>query len=131
MNPSGSRKHILIIDDDAAIRLIVQTTIECLTSWSVSEATSAAEGMSKAEAEQPDLIIMDYKMPGTNGLECLNHLRANPYTQDIPVFFLTADACLAEFDQFQAAGAVGAIAKPFDPFLLVAHIIQALDWGET
>jgi two-component system, OmpR family, alkaline phosphatase synthesis response regulator PhoP len=131
MNLPVVPKHILIIDDDASIRLVLEATFESLTCWSVSEANSGCEGIRKAEAEQPDLILMDYTMPGMNGLECLKHLRSNSHTKDIPVLVLTAELSLSKFHQFQSVGTIGIISKPFDPFLLVPYIIQALDWEDT
>jgi CheY-like chemotaxis protein len=121
-------KHVLLIDDNAHIQQIVQATLEHLTTWSVSVASSAREGIAKAELELPDVILMDYMMPEINGVDCLKQLRLNPTTEAIPVLFITAYQSLTESRRFQAMGAVGAIAKPFDPFFLAPHIIKTLGW---
>jgi CheY-like chemotaxis protein len=128
VNPSVATKHVLVIDDNIHIQQIVQTALQHLTTWTVSVASSAREGIAKAEAEQPDVILMDYMMPEMNGVDCLRQLRLNPDTEAIPVLFLTAYQSLTEPRRFEAMGAVGAIAKPFDPFFLAPHIIQTLGW---
>jgi CheY-like chemotaxis protein len=121
-------KHILVIDDNIHIQQIVQTALQHLTKWTVSVASSAREGIAKAEAEQPDVILMDYMMPEMNGVDCLKQLRLNPSTETIPVLFLTAYQSLTESRRFETMGAVGAISKPFDPFFLAPHIIETLGW---
>jgi CheY-like chemotaxis protein len=127
-NPLVATKHVLVIDDNDHIRQIVQAALQRLTAWTVSVASSAKEGLAKAEAERPDVILMDYMMPEMNGVDCLKQLRSKPETETIPVLFLTAYQSLIEPRRFQAMGAAGAIAKPFDPFFLAPHIIQTLNW---
>jgi CheY-like chemotaxis protein len=127
-NPLVATKHVLVIDDNDHIRQIVQAALQRLTTWTVSVASSAREGLAKAETEQPDVILMDYMMPEMNGVDCLKQLRLNPETGAIPVLFLTAYQSLTEPRRFQAMGAAGAIAKPFDPFFIAPHIIQTLGW---
>jgi CheY-like chemotaxis protein len=128
VNPIVATKHVLVIDDNDHIQQIVQAALQRLTTWTVSVASSAREGIAKAEAERPDVILMDYMMPEMNGVDCLKQLRSRPETENIPVLFLTAYQSLVEPRRFQAMGAVGAIAKPFDPFFIAPHIIQTLGW---
>jgi CheY-like chemotaxis protein len=128
VNPIVATKHVLVIDDNDHIQQIVQAALQRLTNWTVSVASSAREGIAKAEAEHPDVILMDYMMPEMNGVDCLKQLRSKPETEKIPVLFLTAYQSLVEPRRYQAMGAAGAIAKPFDPFFLAPHIIQTLGW---
>jgi CheY-like chemotaxis protein len=128
INPAVTTRHVLVIDDNNHIQQIVQAALQRLTTWTVSVASSAREGISKAETERPDVILMDYMMPEMNGVDCLKQLRSKPETEAIPVLFLTAYQSLTEPRRFQAMGAAGAIAKPFDPFFLAPHIIQTLGW---
>jgi CheY-like chemotaxis protein len=128
VNPIVATKHVLVIDDNDHIQQIVQAALQRLTTWTVSVASSAREGIAKAEAERPDVILMDYMMPEMNGVDCLKQLRSRPETENIPVLFLTAYQSLVEPRRFQAMGAAGAIAKPFDPFFIAPHIIQTLGW---
>jgi two-component system, OmpR family, response regulator len=125
------QKHVLLIDDNSHIQQIVQTALEQLVQWKVSVASSAKEGLVKAEQEQPDVILMDYMMPEVSGVDCLKQLRSNPATEMIPVLFITAYQNLTETRRFEAMGAVGAIAKPFDPFFLAPHITHTLGWDNS
>jgi two-component system, OmpR family, response regulator len=128
VDPIIVNKHVLLIDDNDHIQQIVQATLLHLTAWTVSVASSAKEGIAKAESELPDVILMDYMMPEMNGVDCLKQLRLNTVTEAIPVLFITAYQSLTEARRFEAMGAVGVIAKPFDPFFLAPHIIQTLGW---
>jgi CheY-like chemotaxis protein len=121
-------KRILIVDDEVHVREVVQTCLETLGGWDVLSVASGREGLLKAEAEQPDAILLDVMMPGMDGLAFLRQLRSNPATQDIPVVLLTAMAHRFNQQQLLELGVRGAIAKPFNPVLLTDQIASALDW---
>ena len=70
----------------------------------------------------PDLIILDVMMPGMDGIETYNLLRAIPDLADTPVVFMTAQAMNHEMDRYRALGAADVIAKPFDPLALSARV---------
>ena len=74
----------------------------------------------------PDVILLDVMMPVMDGPATLSRLRANPMTADIPVIFMTARAQARELDRFRSIGAVGVIAKPFDPMTLAASVRRQL-----
>lgn len=122
-------KKVLYIDDEPSLQLIVKTCLQTLGGWEVEVAKSAVEGLVKAEELKPDVIILDVMMPEMDGVACLQKLRLNVKTQEIPVIFLTAKWSFTERYQFLALGAVGAIAKPFNPLTLVAQIAKVLDWN--
>lgn len=92
-------------------------------------AASSKEGLVKAEAEQPDAILLDIMMPGMDGLAFLQRQQAIPAIQSIPVIFLTANVELTEPEQFLNLGVKAAIAKPFNPLSLTSQIAKALDWS--
>lgn len=121
-------KKVLVIDDEAVIREIVQYCLEDLAGWNVVTAESASEGFSQIIAEKPDAIILDLSMPGTDGLTFLQQLRANPQTQLTPVFLLTARAEFTNPRWILNLGLAGALAKPFDPYELVQAIATAFGW---
>jgi CheY-like chemotaxis protein len=118
--------RVLVIDDDAPVQMVVQSCFEELAGWEVLTADSGAEGLAKAIAEPPDVIILDMMMPGMDGLTFLQHLKANPKTQAIPVVILTARTDLLQSYDYSAYGVVRTIAKPFDPISLVDQVAQAL-----
>ncbi|WP_017316534.1 response regulator [Mastigocladopsis repens] len=122
-------KRVLYIDDEPNLQLIVKTCLQTLGGWEVEVAKSGAEGLIKAEELKPDAIILDVMMPEMDGVACLQKLRLNIKTQEIPVIFLTAKRGLTERCRFSTLGAVGAIAKPFNPMTLVPQIAKVLGWN--
>ena len=106
---------ILIIDDDADIRLIARLSLSRVGGMKVIEATSGVEGVRKAQGERPDVILLDMMMPAMDGLETLSALRSQPATAMTPVIFLTAKAVGDEVERMTSLGAAGVLIKPFDP----------------
>ena len=120
-------KRILIVDDEQDIREATQICLEVLGEWEVMTDGSGKEGLIKAAAEQPDVILLDVMMPDMDGLTTLQKLQANPATQNIPVILLTAKAQPAEKRRFTELKVAAVITKPYDPFTLSDQLTQALD----
>jgi two-component system, OmpR family, alkaline phosphatase synthesis response regulator PhoP len=121
-----SIKRILLVDDDDLVRTSTQVCLEVTGEWEVITASSGIEGLSKAEVEQPDVILLDVMMPDMDGLATFQQLQTNPKTQEIPVFLLTAKAQAVEKRQYTELGVVGVIVKPFDPLTLTDQIEEGL-----
>jgi two-component system OmpR family response regulator len=120
---------ILIIDDDADIRLIAGLSLSRVGGMDVIEAASGAEGVRKAREECPDVILLDMMMPAMDGSETLAALRSQPATAGTPVIFLTAKTVVADVERMKALGAAGVLIKPFDPRTLsgdVRTLVQGL-----
>ena len=112
---------LLIVDDEPEnIELLNRRLTR--RGFTILSANSALEGLAKAEAEQPDAILMDIKMPGIDGFEATRRLKANPITASIPVIALTAHAMQEDRDTAIAAGANDYETKPVDMDQLVAKI---------
>jgi two-component system, OmpR family, response regulator len=126
---AAAPKRILVIDSELNMQQIVQTCLTTLGGWEVQLAASAQEGLIKAEIEQPDAIVVEGMIPMMNVAAFLAQLHENPKTKLIPIIFLTAQASLTERPRFLALGAVGAIAKPFDPLTLSIKIAAILGWS--
>jgi CheY-like chemotaxis protein len=124
-------KRILVIDDEANVRIVVRTCLEILREWEVLLAASGHEGLLLAQTERPDAILLDVMMPGMDGVAFVRELQANPKVRAIPVVFLTAKAELTQPRQFQALGVKGAIAKPFNPLTLHDQIAISLGWNQV
>lgn len=107
-------KKILIVDDDANNRNILRIRLEAL-GITVIEAVNGQEGLEKAEAEKPDLIILDVSMPQIDGWEVCKRLKAKEDTKKIPVIMLTAKAMEIEVLRGWEAGADEYLIKPFSP----------------
>jgi CheY-like chemotaxis protein len=119
---------ILLIDDEETIQEVVQVGIEIETGWQVAIASSGMEGISLAQAQQPDAILLDVMMPEMDGISTLSQLKANPKTQSIPVILLTAKTQAADKKQFQSLGVMGVITKPFNSMTLAGRIAKILQW---
>jgi len=119
--------RLLIVDDEDDIREIVQMSLELTGGWEVLTAHSGVAAIEMAAAEQPDVVLLDVMMPGMDGPETFQRLRAHPTTSEIPVIFLTAKVQTTEQRQLQDLGATGLISKPFDPLLLNDQVCAILN----
>ncbi len=128
MQETLEQKRILIIDDEEAIQIVVQFGLEMSVGWNVMTASSGLEGISRAEVEKPDMILLDVMMPDMDGLATFRALQQNPETRSIPVIFLTAKAQASEKRLFNDTGVNGVITKPFNSLDLAEQIIKVLDW---
>lgn len=122
-----SIKQILVIDDEDDLRNLIQTCLELMAGWQVLSARSGIEGLIKAQAEQPDAILLDLMMPEMDGLTTLQQLRSTSVTKHIPVILLSAKGRSIDQDQLAQLGVCGMITKPFKPVNLVAQITTALN----
>ena len=105
-------KKILIVEDHADMRELLTWQIE-LMGFMPIPAKHGKEGVEKAVAEQPDLILLDIMMPGMDGWEAARTLRANPETKDIPILAATALFRDSDLKSCLDAGCNGYIVKPF------------------
>jgi len=114
--------RVLHIDDEPDIREIIEISLGLDRAFTIRSCESGAEGLVAAAEWNPDVIILDVMMPVMDGPATLAKLRENPKTAGIPVIIMTARAQVRELDRFRALGAVGVIAKPFDPMTLAASV---------
>ena len=111
-------KRILIADDDASIRRIVQMVLTH-QGLKVITAEDGEDAFQKAITEKPDAALLDIRMPKMDGLELCSKLKATETTAHIPVGFLTAEKELESYKQAQELGGMLYITKPFKPERLV------------
>jgi CheY-like chemotaxis protein len=105
-------KKILIVEDHADMRELLTWQIE-LMGFMPIPAKHGKEGVEKAVAEQPNLILLDIMMPGMDGWEAARTLRATPETKDIPILAATALFRDSDLKSCLDAGCNGYIVKPF------------------
>ena len=118
---SESQKTLLLVDDDA---VMIRTLREGLsTSYKVLPANSGVNALKILERAKPDLILLDYEMPGMNGPEVLAILRSKDETAKIPVMFLTAKNDLASISLIEALKPDGHMLKTL-PLREIKGIIQ-------
>ena len=121
-------KRILIIEDDDDIREVAQLGLEVGAGWEVLTARSGEEGVARAEADQPDAILLDVMMPDMDGPTTFKALQADSGTRHIPVILLTAKIQPADKRRYAELGVSGVIAKPFDPLTLPGQVAETLGW---
>lgn len=128
-------KTVLIVDDDTDIRELLAWKLG-QAGYATLAASDGEEGLRVAaagdsEGRLPDLILVDWMMPGMSGLDLCHALRANPVTARIPVILLTANAQEADVERGFAAGVDDYIAKPFSPREMLGRIQAVLTRSEA
>jgi len=118
--------RILIIDDEEDIRTVAAIALDMHGDLEVRTCGCGMEGLQIADWWQPDLIMLDARMPGLSGPETLKSLRSGGRTERISVVFFTASAGKKEKEDLVALGAQGLISKPFDPMTLSEQIAPFL-----
>ncbi len=116
---------ILIAEDEPDIRDLVKFTLT-YAGHEVVAVGNGAEAVEAARAEQPDMILMDVRMPRMTGYEACTAMKADPATRDIPVVFLSAKGQDAEIQTGLAAGASEYLLKPFAPMELSERVGELL-----
>jgi CheY-like chemotaxis protein len=115
--------RLLYVDDEADIREVAAMALELDPDFDVRACGSGTEAIPIAAEWKPDIILLDVMMPGMDGPTTFVRLQEQDETRGIPVLFITARTQNAEVARFEALGARGVIAKPFDPMAL-ARIVR-------
>jgi CheY-like chemotaxis protein len=110
-------KKILVVEDDADNRRIVAKTLT-VEGYQIIEATDGVQALAHAQAELPDLILMDLALPNMDGWEATRRLKSDPRTRTIPVIALTAIAMRGDEEEARAAGCDDYITKPARPIAI-------------
>lgn len=121
-------KRILLIDDQADIRQVVQLSLQIVAGWQVISCNTGLEGVALAQQEKWDVILLDLMMPDLDGVATFHLLQNCDKSQHIPVILLTADLAPAKMLDLKSLGFSGIIAKPFEPILLANQIALILQW---
>jgi CheY-like chemotaxis protein len=94
---------ILIVEDDEKNRKLCRDILQA-SGYQTAEARTAEEGIGLIRELAPDLVLMDIRLPGMDGLTAMQQLRDDPRTHEIPVVALTASVMLEEQKRIMAAG---------------------------
>ena len=114
---NGKGKTVLLVEDNEDNRIVYSTILRHF-GYTVTEALNGEEGISKARAEKPDLILMDISIPIIDGWEATQVLKHDPATNDIPIIALTANAMKDDDRKCIEAGMDDYLTKPLDRTLL-------------
>jgi pilus assembly protein CpaE len=114
-------EKILIVDDDLDTLKLVGLMLQ-KQGYQIVAATNGSQGIAHAEAENPDLVLLDVMMPEMDGFEVAKRLRANSFTADIPILMFTAKTQLDDKVSGFESGADDYLTKPTHPTELIAHV---------
>jgi DNA-binding response OmpR family regulator len=114
-------KTLLLADDEAYLRLLVHTTL-ANPAYRILEATDGTQALTLARTEHPDLLVLDWMMPGLSGLAVAQMLRRDPATAHIPIIMLTAKGQAIDQALGHAIGVQAYLIKPFSPLALLEQV---------
>ena len=116
---------VLIADDQANMRALVRLTLET-GRFQIFEAPDGDSALAVARREQPDLVFLDWTMPGLPGVEVCRALRDDPTHDGMRIVMLTARSQSEDRETAQAMGADDYITKPFSPIQLLEKVRDVL-----
>ncbi len=114
--------RVMYVEDEPDIRTVAKLALETVGGLTVELCERGDLAVAQAESFAPQMILLDVMMPGMDGPSTLKALRNTPSLRDIPVAFMTAKVQAHEIEHFKSLGAVGVIAKPFDPMTLAQQV---------
>ena len=117
---------ILIVEDNEKNMKLARDVLQS-RGYVTLEAVTGEDGVRMAIEKKPDLVLMDIQLPGINGIEALQQLRADPSTRAIPVIAVTASAMAQNRQQILAAGFDAYQPKPIDVKLFLRVVRDMLD----
>ena len=120
-----AKKKILIVDDEPSVLKVLKRRLES-KDYDVLTAEDGLEGLEKALADKPDLVISDIMMPTMDGYTFIKKLKAKPALSRIPVIILTAKEKMQDLFLFEGIKECDYIVKPFETEDLLNKIAQLL-----
>jgi len=119
------KPHVLLVEDDLGLSELVRYNLE-REGFDVSHAADGDEGLLQAREVQPDILLLDWMLPNTSGIEICRQLRRSPDTANLPIIMLTARGEESDTIRGLETGADDYITKPFSPKELVARVHAVL-----
>ena len=120
-------KTILLADDETNLRILVRTTLDD-TEYRIIEATDGTTALELARQQRPDLLILDWMMPGLDGIDVAQALRQDPVTAHIPIIMLSARGQETDKARGRSVGTSAYLVKPFSPTELRHTIKKMLEY---
>ncbi|MBT5266946.1 MAG: response regulator [Rhodospirillaceae bacterium] len=124
--PDGRLRTILYIEDHPANQILMRRLTRRIPNCELTIASTAEKGLVLARGMVPDLILMDINLPGMNGFEALNALRAEPSTRSIPVIAISAAATSRDIECGKNANFEAYLTKPLQIEVTIAEVEKAL-----
>jgi two-component system, OmpR family, phosphate regulon response regulator PhoB len=116
---------VMVVEDEESVRTLLRLTLD-LGSVEIVEAADGETALERCRVEPPDIVFLDWTLPGLSGLEVCRAIRAEPATQDATIIMLTARSGDEERQAGLDAGADDYISKPFSPESLLEKMREVL-----
>lgn len=129
--PPGRCWRVLCIEDNPVNLMVIEALLSDLPGLSVQGIDSPVDGLARALADPPDLVLLDIQMPGLDGYQVLAALRADPATRQVPVIAASADAMPQAVARGLAAGFADYLTKPLEREPMLAAVQLALAGGSA
>ena len=113
--PERPLNRICYVEDDEDIQRIVRMSLERIGKMTVEVVSDPMVAIGAITAFKPDLVMLDWMMPGMDGPTLFRKMKQLPEVSALPVVFITAKATQRDMDELIALGAAGTISKPFSP----------------
>jgi len=119
-------KSILLADDEESLRILVHATLD-YPEFRIVEASDGEEALEMARRHRPDLMVLDWMMPGKTGVEVTAELRRDSATRDTPIILLTAKNQQDDIVAALETGVTTYLVKPFSPAELLGKVREFLE----
>ncbi len=119
-------KRILIVEDQEDLRAILRDFLKA-SGYETVEAVDGGEGVDRARADRPDLILMDIQLPVLDGYEATRQIKADPSLKATPVIAVSSFAMKGDEEKARASGCDAYVTKPYSPVKLLRVIRSFLD----
>jgi two-component system, OmpR family, response regulator len=113
--PDRPLNRVCYVEDDEDIQRIVRMALERIGKMTVEVVSDPMVAIGAITAFKPDLVMLDWMMPGMDGPTLFRKMKQLPEVSALPVVFITAKATQRDMDELVALGAAGTISKPFSP----------------
>jgi two-component system, cell cycle response regulator DivK len=118
-------QRILVIEDQEDLRAILRDLLTA-SGYEVSEARDGVEGVAMAQAERPDLILMDIQLPRLDGYGATRRIKAQAGLENTPVIAVSSFAMKGDEDRAKQAGCDAYVTKPYSPMQLLVLVRKLL-----
>lgn len=115
-------RKVMLVEDDPDIAVLAEIALKDIGGFEVVHFASGESALDGVVNADPDLIILDYRLPGMNGGQVLGRLKADERTRDRPVLFMTASLMPTHIATLLDLGALAVLPKPFDPMTLADEV---------
>lgn len=119
----GDLRRILLVEDEIDIQMVARLALEDVGGFEVEVCSSGEAAVEAGPSFRPQLILLDFMMPGMDGRRSMEAFRKVPGLAGVPVAFITARAQMSEVAEYRELGAVDVIVKPFDPMKLADLVL--------